>query len=520
MGGLFKLAWRNLGRNRRRTLITGIGLALGMSLCVASYGLVDGMNVDILNALTRLDLGHVQIHHPDYVRKRDLKLSMPGAVKALEQARLLPQFLAMTPRVYGFGLASHESKSAGVQLVGVDPATEPKVTALHEHLTQGKYLDREATPWPHGRKQTANEKAKDDKITGSAEDDVMAEIAAMGGLDGGADAADGKETPTGDKDAGAGADTGKWTRKLANELNPAPARPPRVFIGTELARILKLELGDRVFVMTQTLDGMAAEVYLQVGGIIKTGTNLYDRGRVYMHIADLQRFLHVGGRVHEVALAACKASGAKELAVGVRKVLADAGLAPVVEIKDAAKQQPAAPRVAAAGEASPTLMKAEAWDELRPDIKSILQLNEVSTAIMVFIIFIVAALGVINTMLMAVFERTRELGMLKAIGLSGGKVLALILIETLLLVIASSVVGIGIGLGLDAYMIVYGLDLSMVTEGISIGGVGMNPVIHAAITLEGVLVPAITLSFICFLGAFYPAARAARMRPAQGMREV
>ena len=534
MGGLFKLAWRNLGRNRRRTLITGLGLALGMSLCVASYGLVDGMNVDILNALTRLDLGHVQVHHPDYVRKRDLKLSMPGHVEALEAARKLPQFLGMTRRVYGFGLASHESKSAGVQLVGVDPTTERTVTTLHKHLTQGKYLDSGPTPWPRGRKQTDAEKVKDEAITRSAEDDVMAEIEGMGTVD--TDESK-KEGAGGEQDK----DTGTWTRKLANELNPAPARPPRVFIGSELARILKLKLGDRVFLMTQTLDGMAAEVYLQVGGVITTGTSLYDRGRIYMHIADLQRFLHMDNRVHEVALAASKASEARELAAGVSELLRAAGLAPTAlsvetdnntdgekaigetaagekaaETEAAGKKAPAKKAVAG----GPTVMKAEAWDELRPDIKSILQLNEVSTAIMVLIIFIVAALGVINTMLMAVFERTRELGMLKAIGLSGGRVLMLILVETLLLVLVASAVGTGIGLALDAYMIVYGVDLSFVTEGISIGGVGMNPVIHGAITLEGVLVPAFTLSFICFLGAFYPAARAARMRPAQGMREV
>jgi len=509
MGGLFKLAWRNLGRNRRRTLITGLGLALGMSLCVASYGLIDGMNVDILNALTRLDLGHVQVHHPDYVRKRDLKLSIPGQVQQLEAARELPSFASMTRRVYGFGLASHDSKSAGVQLVGVDPTTELTVTTLHENLKQGTYLDKAPTPWPRGRKQTAAEKTKDDKITRSAEDDVMAEIEAMG-ADGGEA---GKKDEQKDKKEAAG-DAGKWTRSLANELNPDPSRPPKVFIGSELARILKLKLGDRVFVMTQTLDGMAAEVYLNVGGIMTTGTNLYDRGRVYMHIADLQRFLHLDNRVHELALSARKASQAKELAAGVRQILSSAGLAPAAVVKGAK------PHKEPAGAEKSTVMKAEAWDELRPDIKSILQLNEVSTAIMIFIIFIVAALGVINTMLMAVFERTRELGMLKAIGLSGGRVLMLILAETLLLVLVASVVGTGIGLALDAYMIVYGVDLTSFTEGISIGGVGMSPVIHGAITLEGVLVPAFTLSFICFLGAFYPAARAARMRPAQGMREV
>jgi len=518
MGGLFKLAWRNLGRNRRRTLITGLGLAVGMSLCVATYGLVDGMNVVILNALTQLDLGHVQIHHPDYVRKRDLKLSMPGEVPALAAARNLPQFSGVTRRVYGFGLASHDSKSAGVQLVGVDPATERAVTTLHKHLKQGRYLDAAPTPWPRGRKQTAAEKAKDDKITRTAEDDIMAEIEGMGSLKGDEEPAK-KDAPTGAGDDGAG-DTGKWTRKLANELNPDPARPPRVFIGSELARILKLELGGRVFVMTQTLDGMAAEVYLKVGGIMTTGTNLYDRGRIYMHIADLQRFLHLGDRVHEFALTARKASGAKELSVGVRTILTGAGLAAAAEDDDGPAPRAKPGTEPPPADEAPTAMKAEAWDELRPDIKSILQLNEVSTAIMIFIIFIVAALGVVNTMLMAVFERTRELGMLKAIGLSGGRVLMLILIETLLLVLAASVVGIGIGLALDAYMIVYGVDLSFVTEGISIGGVGMNPVIHGAITVEGIVVPAVTLSLFCLLGAFYPAARAARMKPAQGMREV
>ena len=519
MGGIFKLAWRNLGRNRRRTLITGLGLALGMSLCVASYGLIDGMNVDILHALTRLDLGHVQIHHPDYVRKRELKLNMPGTIEALKKrAPTLPQYAGMTPRVYGFGLASSAGKSAGVQLVGVNPATEVKVTDLHKNLVKGKYLDPQPTPWPRGRKQTAQEAARDQKLTRDAESDVMAEIAALGALEG-----EGTSTGKGDgqgegEGKGMGKGKGKvpddhkgWTLKLANALNPDPARPPRVFLGSELARILKLKVGDRVFVMTQTLDGMAAEVYLQVGGVITTGTTLYDRGRIYMHIADLQRFLHLDRRIHELALVATSPGKSRQLAAGLRKIIDEAGLG-------APAKSAAAPEVKTAP--AKTVIKAESWDQLRPDIKSILQLNEVSTAIMVFIIFIVAALGVINTMLMAVFERTRELGMLKAIGLSGGRVLMLILAETLLLVMVSSVVGTGIGLGLDAYMIIEGIDLSFVTEGISIGGVGMNPVIHGAITVEGVVVPAVTLSLMCFAGAFYPAIRAARMRPAQGMREV
>ena len=185
-------------------------------------------------------------------------------------------------------------------------------------------------------------------------------------------------------------------------------------------------------------------------------------------------------------------------------------------LKAALEQPAAAGKEAATGE-----LTVRAWDEIRPDIMSIIQLNSASTAVMVFIIFIVAALGVLNTMLMAVFERTRELGMLKAIGMSGGKIVWLIVAETLFLVLGASAVGTAIGLGLDLYMIVYGFDLtSLMSEGLSIGGVGMEPVMHAVITPQGVIVPVVMLGFICFLAALYPASRAARMKPAQGMREV
>ena len=66
MAGVALLAWRNLGRNLRRTMITGAALAVGISLSVAAYGLTDGMTSELLRALTKFDLGHVQVHHPDY----------------------------------------------------------------------------------------------------------------------------------------------------------------------------------------------------------------------------------------------------------------------------------------------------------------------------------------------------------------------------------------------------------------------------------------------------------------------
>jgi ABC-type lipoprotein release transport system permease subunit len=494
MAGTAKLAWRNLGRNRRRTVITAVALAVGMSLCVASYGWMDGINADILHALTRFDLGHVQVHNPEYPREHKLKetINDPGRVEA--RAKAIEGVVGVSARVYGFALASHRTKSAGVQLVGVDPATEPTVTELDRHIAEGRYLERQPTPWPKGRELTEEERAEDRRLTERAEADVLAEIDALSSE---RPAPEG-ERPDGTR--GASDQTSEISRQLAAKVDPPPARPPGVILGADLARILKLKAGQTLFLISQTVDGLSAEARFRVIGIYRTGTSQYDRSRVYLNIADLQRFLRLGNRVHEITVltrsAERSASVATRLASRVNGS-GDRGVPP----------------------AHPTVL-VRTWDQIRPDIKSMIQLNQASMVLMVAIIFLVAALGVVNTMLMAVFERTRELGMLKALGMSGWRILWLVVVETTLLVLVGSLFGVALGVGLDLYMMIWGINLGAMTEGISMGGMGLAPTIHAVITLEGVLAPVVVLALMCFLGALYPGIRAARMRPAQGMREV
>lgn len=493
MAGIAKLAWRNLGRNRRRTLITGTALMVGTGLCVATYGLMDGLSAEILHALTRLDMGHAQVHRVDYPKKKTLSATLPQNLLDEKQVQSVPEVRGMAPRVYAFALAGHKHKSAGVQLVGIDPGAEVTVTEVHQHVWQGKYLEAKATPWPAGEKLSDEEKAADEALTDEAEQAALAEIDELGELESHAEG-DG----TGRSESKAPKDLRQQTDTLASRIDPPPKHPPPVLLGRDLARILKLKVGDEVFVMTETVDGMAAEVFGRVRGIIHTGTGLYDRRRIYMHITDLQRFLRLSGRVHEIALAVQRPSRAS-LAVGPLKALVRASKAPEKDRERAIVQS---------------------WDTIRPDIKSMIQLNDASSGIMVFVIFVVATLVVMATMLMAVFERTRELGMLKAIGMTGPRIVALIVSETLFMVVLFAGLGTGLGVGLDAWMMLRGVDLSAIVGTISFGGVGVNPVIHGVITVKGVVMPVIILGFLCFLAAFYPAVRAARMRPAAGMREA
>ena len=176
MAGTTKLAWRNLGRNRRRTLITASALILGTALCVATYALMDGMLLSMLQALTRYDLGHLQAHQTHYLERRTIDLTLPRAAEVERRISAAPGVQAVAPRVYGFALASHARKSRGVQLVGLDPQREPRVTELHKRVVRGAFLAPEPTPWPRGRQLSAKERAEDQALTRRSEKKVLDEL--------------------------------------------------------------------------------------------------------------------------------------------------------------------------------------------------------------------------------------------------------------------------------------------------------------------------------------------------------
>jgi ABC-type lipoprotein release transport system permease subunit len=477
-----KLAWRNLGRNLRRTLVTGAALAFGISLCVATYGLMDGVNAQMLHALTRYDIGHVQVHTPAFAQRRALDRRIVDPANVIALAEQQAGVRGVAARVYAFALVSGAGKSAGVELVGVDPDREVHVTELHQQIHQGRYLDSEATPWPEGRALTEEERARDALLTAAAEERALAEIDELDGLD---DDAVKEATHVSPELDG---DERKSTDLLAHAVSPPPARPLRVIIGVNLARVMGVSVGGELYASTLTVDGQSEAAFMEVAGVFETGTQLHDRNRIYLHIDDLRRLTHLGVGAHEVALT-------------------------LDNIQDAAA-------------VSQTLTAAlpgdrhvvRSWKKVRPNMEQMLALNDVSTNIMVFIIFIVATLGVVNTMLMSVFERTRELGVLKAIGMSGGRIVLLILLEALFLVMVASVVGTAMGLALDGYMVKYGVDLTNYTEGFSMAGVGFKPIIYGVITWRGLWMPTAVLSVMCLLASIYPAVRAARMQPAVGMR--
>ena len=491
MARIWSQAARNLGRNRRRTVVTTLALAFGMMLCIATYAIIDGMTAQMLHSLTKYDLGHVQMHRKAYVEETDLEATIEDVEELLSIASQQPGVVGAAPRLYGFGLVAASGKSSGVGLVGMEPKREAAISELDATFIEGAFLANEPTPWGRRRALSEKEKAEDAELTAAAVEDALAELETLGSI--GADEKEVAEGPFKTPNVGGPAldeAAQARARDLALAESPRPEADLPALIGDELAQALKVKRGDRLFLSTATSSGQNEAAFVVVHGVFSTGTQALDRNRMYLHILDLGRLLAQEGQAHEISIVVGDVAQAGPIAGALRQK---------VHLRDALVRP---------------------WDEIRPEIAEMLKMNDVSSAIMVSIILFVAALGVVNTMLMAVFERTRELGVLKAIGMNPFAIVRMMMAETFLLILLGGLSGLALGLGLDVYLMVEGLDLSGSTGGMTVGNVGINPIIYGVITPKGVILPMVILVSITMVAAIYPAVRAARMQPAVGMRET
>ena len=410
----WRLGWRNLWRNPRRSALSVGAVAVAFAVLIVVEGLREGMARQMLDNGTRLMLGHVQVHDDAYLPDRGLHDTL-GGIGGTDTAALLdaveasPGVSAAAPRAFGFGLLSTGPRSAGAELMGIDPAREARVTRL------------------------------------------LATVVAGRGLEG------------------------------------APANA--VLLGRTLAEELGARVGDEVAVVTQAVDGSIGNELLRVRGILDTRLAGLDRTLAILPLRDLQALLALpSGRIHEVAVRVDDPGRAADVAAALARL-----------------------------DALPPGTRVDPWQRLAPALVDYLALLRGWNWVMVAIVGTFAALGVLNTMLMAVFERTREIGVLAALGMRPWQLLGMVVAES----VALAAIGLGGGLGLGAagmgYLVEHGWDLSRWTRGLTIAGVLVDPVLRSAWTWEATGETALALAAITVLAALVPAWQTARMRPVDAL---
>lgn len=401
-----RYAWRNLWRNKKRTTITLVAVALNTAILITFSALMDGLLNQAIGNATNLTVGEIQIHAPGYLEDHSIYKSLLAPEIILQAAK--ERKINAAPRSYGYGLVSHESKSAGALFWGVKPNLEREFFDLAGQIEKGDFLS--------------------------------------------------------DK----------------------PRRG--IVLGKKLARSLNVIVGSEIVVVVQAADGSLGNDLYTVTGIFKTAGGNIDRSAAIIHIKDLRELFVLGERVHEIAL-------------NTRGELPLEKLAAFAE--EAAQEN-----------------EVKTWRELLPVFSDMVNLSDASLWIMGLIFFLSAGLGVMNSMLMATYERIHEFGILKALGTTPGRILRDVTAEALVLALLATTLGAIIGTAGSYYLQVVGLDTSAFAEGTSMGGVVFDPLWRATLSIQTVTWPVITMCIVCVGASLYPAAMAARLDPVQAMEHV
>jgi putative ABC transport system permease protein len=269
--------------------------------------------------------------------------------------------------------------------------------------------------------------------------------------------------------------------------------PNRVVVGDKLAGVIGVDVGSEIVLLTQAADGSMGNDLYTVGGIFHTGLDVMDRNLVLMPLSSLQDLLHLTPtRIHEVGIKLYNITEATTVASSLGARLS--------------KTEP---------------VQVSAWPELAPELANYVQFNHGVTLVLFLIFFLLAVIGIMNTMLMAVFERTRELGMLMALGMRPVQVISLIMAEAAGLAAASLVLGAAIGAPLLWYLQEHGLDLGGATgEVVSVAGVVVGHLWYGRQDFSAYAQAAVGLAVTALVSALYPAWRAAHFRPTEAIRKV
>ena len=263
----------------------------------------------------------------------------------------------------------------------------------------------------------------------------------------------------------------------------------RIVLGKKLARSLDADLGSELVAVVQAADGSLGNDLFVVTGILKAAGDQLDRNAAILHRDDFERLFVAGGRIHEIAL-------------------------------NSRGEMPLAALAAAAREAAPG-EEVKTWRQLMPALSDMVNLMDAGMWIFGMIFFLAAALGVMNTMLMATFERIREFGILKTLGATPWRILRDVTAEAFVLALVSNLLGALLGVAVSYYLQLEGLDMTRFATGdVSVAGVAFDPVWRCAMSPKTVLLPLIVMWAVCLIASLYPAAIAARLDPVRALNHV
>lgn len=412
MSLIVRLAWRNIGRNRRRTALTVAAAVFAVVLVVQTIAMTAGVHEKMIEDNVRIHSGHLQVTGAGYLADRTLERFVrwrPELAAAIDGTRGVA---GAAPRLNGFALLSNGPASQGVALIGVDPAREGGVSTLPGRVKRGAFLP-------------------------------------------------------------------------SSVLRP-------IVLGQRLAERLHVDVGDELLVYTVAYTLENAYELFTVSGLMRLPEATLDRTLAVITLADAQALFAYDDRVSEVALLAEDAERVEPIREALAAQLATRSAEP---------------------------LDVNPWSVVLPELEQMIVLDDFQNGMLVAILVVVVAFGILNTILMSVLERQRELGVMLALGLPPRALFSLVYVESLLLSALGLAIGLALALPAAAYL--QGHPIPLTGTAAQAGELfGFEPVVTWKLTLWNPLVSTALMTGIALLAALYPAAKAAAARPVDALRSL
>jgi ABC-type lipoprotein release transport system permease subunit len=395
------MAFRDLGRNRRRSFFSALALGLGLSLLLLMAGVIQWEIRDSTDKTVRLQSGHLQVRAKTYNEDKtslawsDL-IENPDAVAA-QIATLAPVAVA-TPRLYASGIVVSGDASLGVRIIGIEPASAANAP-FRDGIVSGQFISADDTS----------------------------------GL----------------------------------------------LIGKTLADKLGLGSGDTITLLVNTSNGSVDQQIFTIRGIYSTDTPSYDESTVFLPMAKAQAFSQAGNHASAI----------------------------FILLKDRSQTD----AVAAALQSSQ--YQVLTFDQMNPLIVTLDTYANSFMIVLYLIVLAITATVIVNTLVMSVFERTREIGILAAVGMKSSSIMAMFFVESVFLAVGGILLGLAVGAPLVSWVGSVGIPIG----NMGITGLLFGDRIHAILTLNDSITLSLLALFVSLLAALYPAILAARMEPVEAL---
>ena len=407
MNTFIQIAWRNILRNRVRSLITISAIGFGLGAMIFLRGYIDGAHVQMKENFTGLLMGHIQIHAQGFEKNVNISRNIRNPESIASVLKQVPSIKAFTKRVRCFCLYGTAENSVGGMIIGIDPESEIKVSSIHKSVIRGRFI--------------------------------------------------------------------------------AEGEDHAIVLGQSLLENLGIDLGDKVIMMAQAYDGTLGADAFRVVGIMRTGVEDIDRSLGIVSLEALRTTLVLGNRVTDFVIRVW-----------------DFDLIPLTYSK-------------LSNALDTEKLEIMTWEQISPTLKQWMDFDDAFACVFLLIVLVVIVAGILNTILMSLLERTREFGVMMALGTKGSQLATIVGIESFLLGLIGMLAGTGFGVFVTSIFSRIGIPISTAVQE-AMASFFVSDAIYPVLVTDHVLSSSLVVLIASVLISIYPAWKTSKLVPVEALR--